>query len=107
MNRIKKLRKELGWKQDELGKLLNVKRAAISKYETERVPLTDETISLLCDIFNVSADYLIGRSDTKIPFDKKTTPKNIWTILETCSDLNEEELKKVKEYIDFLKTTRK
>ena len=107
MNRIKELRKERGWDQEQLGKLLNVKRAAVSKYETGCVLLNDETISLLCDIFDVSADYLIGRSDKRVPFDKFSLPENILDMLETCSDLNEDEVKKVTEYIDFLKTTRK
>ena len=106
MNRIKELRKERGWKQEELGKLLNVKRAAVSKYEVGRVPLTDETISLLCDIFDVSADFLIGRIDKK-HITEQSVSESIQVLIDSCSDLNEEELKKVKEYIDFLKTTRK
>ena len=49
MNRIKQLRTERGWTQEELGEKLNVKRAAISKYESGRIPLTDDTIyPLLC-----------------------------------------------------------
>lgn len=62
MNRIRQLREERNWKQDELGKLLNVKRAAISKYETGKIPLTDETIHRLTEIFDVTSDYLLGIS---------------------------------------------
>ena len=98
MNKIKELRLERGWKQDELGKILNVKRAAISKYENGHIPLTAETISVLCDIFDVSADYIIGRTEEKKP------NKNNSQLL--IDGLNENELKKVMEYIDFLKTKR-
>ena len=98
MNKIKELRLERNWKQDELGKILNVKRAAISKYENEHIPLTAETICILCDIFDVTADYLIGRTDEKKPFENKL-PVFI-------DDLNEDEIKKVIEYIDFLKSKR-
>lgn len=65
MNRIKLLREERGMTQSELGKLLNVKDAAISKYESEKVPLTTETILKLADVFSVSTDYLLCYSDSR------------------------------------------
>ncbi|MFA9465327.1 MAG: helix-turn-helix domain-containing protein [Velocimicrobium sp.] len=65
MNRIKPLREERGMTQAELGKLLSVKDAAISKYESEKVPLTAETILKLANIFSVSTDYLLCYSDSK------------------------------------------
>ena len=63
MNRIGELRKMKKMNQDELASLLNVQRAAISKYETEKVPLTTDTLKKLSDIFNVSTDYIIGLTD--------------------------------------------
>lgn len=65
MNRIKELRLEKGWTQDELGEKLCVKRAAISKYETGKIPLTDDTIKKLSEIFSVSIDFLLGNSDIR------------------------------------------
>lgn len=59
MNRIRELREQFGWKQDELAKKLGVGRAAVSKYETEKIPLTTETIQKLCSIFDVSPGYLL------------------------------------------------
>ena len=59
MNRIRELREQFGWKQDELAKKLGVGRAAVSKYETEKIPLTAETIQKLCSIFDVSPGYLL------------------------------------------------
>lgn len=67
MNRIRELREFHNWTQEELGKMLNVQKSAISKYEIGRVQLTDEIINSLAKIFNVSADYLLGRTDVKIP----------------------------------------
>lgn len=61
MNRLKFLREQAGMTQAELGKLLNVKDAAISKYESGRVPLTGDTLLQLSRIFNVSIDYLLGK----------------------------------------------
>ena len=39
MNRIRELREKAKMKQSDLGRLLNVKDAAISKYETGKIPL--------------------------------------------------------------------
>lgn len=63
MNRIRLLRERAGMKQSELGKLLNVKDSAISKYETGKIPLTADTLTSLSEIFNVSVDYILGLSD--------------------------------------------
>lgn len=65
MNRIKQLREERGMTQPELGKVLNVQGAAMSKYENEKVPLTTETIKTLAEFFGVSTDYLLGKTDDK------------------------------------------
>lgn len=106
MNKIKELRLERGWKQNELAQKLNVKSAAVSKYENGHIPLTNETISILCDIFDVSADYIIGRSEKRCFNDEQSIPDEIQTLIDSCSDLNKAELKKVIEYVDFLKTKR-
>ncbi len=67
MNRLKLLREERGMKQSTLGNLLNVKDSAISKYESEKVPLTGDALIKLSEIFNVSADYILGLSDERFP----------------------------------------
>lgn len=63
MNRIKQLRLKNGWTQDELGEKLCVKRSAVSKYESGKILLTDDTIKKLVKIFNTSADYILGLDD--------------------------------------------
>ncbi len=67
MNRIKQLRNEKGINQDVLAKLLGLEIAGISKLETGRVPLKDEYIVKLAEYFEVSTDYLLGKSDIKNP----------------------------------------
>ena len=62
MNRIKELRNEKNINQYILAKLLGLEIAAISKLETGRVPLKDEYIVKLAEYFNVSTDYLLGKS---------------------------------------------
>ena len=65
INRIKELREEMGWTQSDLGDRLNVNGPAVSKYETGRIPLTDETIIKLTKIFDESADYILGVSKVR------------------------------------------
>lgn len=67
MNRIKQLREEKAMSQTELGRILNVQGAAISKYESEKIPLTSDTLCTLADYFGVSIDYLCGRIDSRYP----------------------------------------
>lgn len=43
---------------------MSTKRQTVARYETGERGLDVETIILLCDIFNCTADYLLGRSLT-------------------------------------------
>lgn len=67
MNRIVELRKEKNMKQQELADLLSVSRQALSKWELEQIDLSTDTIRRLCEIFGVSADYLLGFSSRRSP----------------------------------------
>lgn len=65
--RIKKLRKEKGLTQEQLGNLLGVKKSAIAKYENNRVEnLKKETIQKLSEIFDVSPSYFLGFNETNL-----------------------------------------
>ena len=63
VNRIKELRSNRGITQEELGKLLGVKKAAVSKYENGRINIPSAVLSRLMDIFSVSADFLLCRDE--------------------------------------------
>lgn len=67
MNRICELRKSAGMKQLELADLLNVTRQAISRYEIGDREIGPDLIFRLCQIFHVTADYLLGFSDFPAP----------------------------------------
>ena len=61
--RLKELRKKKGISQLRLATDLNTTQNTISRYETgEREPVIDELIKI-ADYFNVSVDYLIGRTE--------------------------------------------
>lgn len=67
MERLKELRQERGWTQDQLAKKINVGRTTITMYEGKNRQLDPKQICVLCDLFDVSADYLLGRTDIKKP----------------------------------------
>lgn len=53
------MRKKYGWSQEELAEKVNVSRQSISKWESaQSIPDLDKILKL-CDIFEVSADYLL------------------------------------------------
>ena len=59
--RIRALRTARGLTQEELGKLLGVKKAAVQKYENGSVEnLKRATVLKLSEIFDVSPSYLMG-----------------------------------------------
>lgn len=67
MNRIKELRQQNGWLQSDLAARLQTSRQTIGNYETGQRQLDPETILKLCEIFDVSADYLLGRAALPSP----------------------------------------
>ncbi|PYG84262.1 DNA-binding XRE family transcriptional regulator [Ruminiclostridium sufflavum DSM 19573] len=99
MNRVRALRIEKNWTQEELGKRLNVKKSAVSKYEGNKIPLTDETLIRLSQIFNVSIDYILKISDYRhsTPIASKSD------LLESITALSTESQKELEKYVQLLK----
>lgn len=64
-DRLKELRKEKGMTQEELSKIFNTGKASISHYESNRRLPDPNTIEKYAEYFNVTVDYLLGRTDTK------------------------------------------
>ncbi|MCR3760294.1 helix-turn-helix transcriptional regulator [Clostridium felsineum] len=65
--RIKQLRESLNISQLDLSKYLNISNTTLSQYENgKRIP-SDEIKSKLADYFNVSLDYLLGRTEEPNP----------------------------------------
>ena len=104
--KIKQLRESLDMTQEELGKLLGVKKAAINKYETGTVVnLKRSTIENLCNIFNVTPQYLL--SDSDLSPSSSSAPELELTeqeerLLGICRSLNEEGRVRLVEYGDDL-----
>lgn len=67
MNRIKELRTAAGMSQAELGQALGCVGQTVSKLEKESRQLDPAMINALCDFFECTADYLLGRSQSPQP----------------------------------------
>ena len=65
MNRLKFLRNEKGENLEKIAKYLDVSIQTISNYENEKREMTPDTIIKLAEYFNVSTDYLLGKSDIR------------------------------------------
>lgn len=65
MNRLRFLRNEKGESLEKIAKYLNVTVQTISNYETEKRDMSPDTILKLAEYFNVSTDYLLGRTDIR------------------------------------------
>lgn len=61
-DRIALLRESLGWTQEELALKLGITRAALSHYEKNRRNPDFDTMTELANLFDVSIDYLVGRT---------------------------------------------
>lgn len=60
MNRIKELRELNKETQEELGKILNVSKATISKYENGTVDVSIDSLIKIANHYNVSIDYILN-----------------------------------------------
>lgn len=62
---LKKLRTEKGLSQKELTDRLTINRSTYARYETSSTQPDFETLSKLADFYDVSVDYLLGRTNKK------------------------------------------
>ena len=62
---IRNLREDHDKLQIELAAYLNVKQTTYSKYELGKINIPVEVLIKLSDFYEVSLDYLVGRSKVK------------------------------------------
>ena len=58
-----KLRDERGWTQEQTSLSLGISRAALSHYEKNRREPDTDTLAKFADLYHVSIDYLVGRTN--------------------------------------------
>lgn len=63
---LKALREEQNYTQPELASLLHISPSSVAMYETNKREPSDKLKIELANFFNVSVDYLIGKSDKRL-----------------------------------------
>jgi transcriptional regulator with XRE-family HTH domain len=62
---IRNLREDVDQTQTQLAEYLNVKQTTYSKYELGKINIPVEVLIKLADYYDVSIDYIVGRSKKK------------------------------------------
>lgn len=108
-NRLRELRKSLGLSQEDLGQKFNLAKSTISQYELGKRSPDSVILTKLADFFNVTVDYLLGRTDVKTFYDNETSAAKK-CLFETQSyydldksGLPKEAIKQIDDYIEFIK----
>lgn len=74
MNRIKLLREEFNYTQQDLANKLESSKSVIGLYENETRKPSLEILVKLSEIFNCSIDYILGKSDIRNPEKSNNDP---------------------------------
>ena len=112
MNRLKELRIEKGLTQEKLAKKVGINRTTIAKIESGERDLTLDHIQRMSAFFNVSYDYILGKSNERtntIQVIDMTNSKDGVTpiqmeVLKKIDDLDVKDLEQIMDYIDFIKS---
>jgi transcriptional regulator with XRE-family HTH domain len=104
--RIKSLRERRNWTQRELAKRSSINVSVLNRIETGKRPVTDREITLFSDLFEVSADYLLGKTDaidSKPDLNSIKTRKDENLYFFDMEGLTEEDIEELKKHIEFLR----
>lgn len=86
-SRIKELREEKGLSQKQAAQALFISNTSLSNYELNISTPSPETLVEICNLYNVSMDYLFGITDIKYRINNLS--KDEVQILNNYSMLNE------------------
>ena len=70
LNRLKEIREDRDLLQKDIAQALRIKQQQYSEYELGSVLISIEKLNKLADFYNVSIDYLVGRTDERKPYPK-------------------------------------
>lgn len=97
--RLKQLREDNDLRQEDVGKIVNVEKSTVSQWESGKRTPDVETIMKLADYFNVSIDYILGKTD--IP-----TPIETIAAHHEGEEWTEEELEEIEKFKEFVRMKR-
>lgn len=65
--RLRQIRKKAGDTQPDMGTLIGVTATQISDMENGKILTTIEKLSMICEHYRVSSEYLLGLTDDPTP----------------------------------------
>ena len=87
--RLRVLRESVGLSQNKLGKLFGLPQATINRYEHDQTTPSIKAFLQYADYFNVSLDYIFGRTDNPhgaFYDDKPKVSPEMEKFIEMCFD---------------------
>ena len=120
-NRLVYLRKNKNKTQEEVAKIIGVTRPAYTAYERGHRSPDYEILEALADYFEVSVDYLLGRTDNPNQHNEEFNPMNEINRLldkyeiedsgffdiEKWKAMGPDEIKQLEEYFEFITSRAK
>lgn len=104
--RLKELRKEIKYTQRDVANHLGITQPAYANYENGSRQADYDTLNKLADLFNVSVDYILGRTDDRQPnnsLDEQLEGVDFALYGET-KELSDAQKQDVLKFIKFLKS---
>ncbi len=103
--KLRILRKQNKWSQDELGQKVGIHGRHVGKYENGQVMPNAETLIKIADVFDVSIDYLLRNIVDPNP--DQIQDKELLKFLDDLSKMDEKDKEVVKSLIDAYLKKRK
>ncbi|MCD7709347.1 MAG: helix-turn-helix domain-containing protein [Clostridiales bacterium] len=70
--KLRDLREDMDLSQAKLAKMIGMSQTGYSKYETGENDIPTQTLIRLAKLYGTSTDYLLGLTDEKKPYPRKT-----------------------------------
>ncbi len=99
---LKKLRQDNNLTQDELAKKIDTSRSNIANYENDKNMPSVDILEKLSKLFNVSTDYLLGKSDIRNPEKADLDKLQIGLSTKDYANISDEQLKQIEDFAKFV-----
>ncbi|MEZ2657238.1 helix-turn-helix domain-containing protein [Aneurinibacillus aneurinilyticus] len=102
--RIKYLREKNGYAQKFIAEKIGVKNNTLSSYESDKRQPDYDTLQKIADFFEVSTDYLLGRTDEPSPTHKASNDESDGlAFIDGKGPITEEEKEYLKESLELFR----
>lgn len=103
VSKLRMVRVESGLSQDEVAKNLGISRDTLSKYETGELEPNVDTLVKLANMYHVSLDYLVGKTNERVSLDNDKPSE----FERRFNSLGPEEQRDLEKYMDLLEIKTK